>query len=406
MAQFVPPPRKRTEELYDLAAKTFSHNGYFSFLEYCRKCYWPGSSYDWEASRVAIEDDKIVAHVGVWTYSARVGAARLKTGGIGAVLTHADYRKRGLCAGAFKACIPAMRNAGYDLTTLFGISNFYHQFGYCQGWPDNRCVVELSAVPEGKLTLRTKKVPLQEVQCGRGEIMRIYQRENAPFVGTNDRSVPMYTRVAGGRAKNNCTALLRGEKIVGYVVWRADTEHLSVIEVGGLGKDCGVDQIVQAIRRLAVKNKRTRIVLLHMPYTHPLIELMRLGNCRIEMTHTRSGAAMAREVSLRSCLDKMLPELSTRLRETTLAGYRGELVIATAEETVGLAVNRGKVALAEKPSGRSRIAAGTQAARLILGSEEPTTLQLQGMAFTGDALKLAGTLFPKRWPTLYGLDMF
>lgn len=405
MAEFIPVPRKRAEELYDLTAKTFSHNGYFKFLEYCRKCYWPGSSYDWDASRVATEDGKIVAHVGVWTYSARVGSARLKSGGIGAVLTHADYRKRGLCSKAFESCIPAMRQAGYDLTVLFGISNFYHQFGYCQAWPHTRCIVELSALSEGKLTLRTKKVSLLEVQCRQGEIMRIYQRDNAPFVGTCDRSQPIYTRVAGNRAKNICTALLRGDKTVGYVVTRQDADHLSVIEVGGLGKDCGLDQIVQAIRRLAVQNKRTRIAVLDLPYNHPLVELLRLGNCRIEMTHNRSGAAMAREVSLRSCLGKLLPELSTRLLASTMAGYRGQLVVATAEETVGLALNRGKVALAE-PAGRSRIAAGTHAARLILGTEAPATLQRQGMAFSGDALELAGALFPKQWPTLYGLDGF
>ena len=40
-----------------------------------------------------------------------------------------------------------------------------------------RCVVERSALSEGKLTVRLKKVPLLEVQCRQGEIMRIYRRD-------------------------------------------------------------------------------------------------------------------------------------------------------------------------------------------------------------------------------------
>ena len=129
MIRIAAPQPDRAEELYDLTAKVFSHRGYFDFLRRCRGGYFRGSSYDWSTSRVAEIGGKIVAHLGIWEYRMRVGRARLKAAGIGAVLTHGDYRRRGIASRLFAALFPAMRQAGYHYTMLFGIRNFYDRFG-------------------------------------------------------------------------------------------------------------------------------------------------------------------------------------------------------------------------------------------------------------------------------------
>ena len=150
MVEITTWPRTRAEELYDLGSKVFSSNGYFDFLKYCRQTYFGSASYDWSASRVAVEDGRLISHVGIWEYRMRVGKARLRTGGIGLVLTRPDHRKGGLASRVMRAVMASMAHSGYHLSTLFGIRNFYHRFGFAQGWPETRCYIKPEDLPKFK----------------------------------------------------------------------------------------------------------------------------------------------------------------------------------------------------------------------------------------------------------------
>ena len=129
--EVIAPDRKRhAEELYDLLWKAFPYEEYYGFLDRCRWGYIGGSHYDWNSSRIGILNGRIVTHWGVWDFRMRIGVARVRVGGIGVVATDARHRKRGLMNRTADNALGAMRSAGYDMSLLFGIDEFYHRFGY------------------------------------------------------------------------------------------------------------------------------------------------------------------------------------------------------------------------------------------------------------------------------------
>ena len=408
MIKIVATSPDRTEELFDLCAKVFSGgDGYFRALRHCQGGYWAGSSYDWSASQMAVDGDKIVSHVGIWKYRMRVGKARLLTGGIGAVMTHGGYRKRGIAAKVTRATIRAMREGGYGFSILFGIRDLYHRFGYVQAWPHTTHTIKLRDLPAGKGKLKLRKVSPREVLCGTGAIMRIYNRDSAALTGSAER--PIYTLWHGLVDKFETRALCdsRG-RTKGYLVTRKRREDLEVLEAGGMSAGCGAGQLLAALRTLARQARCSRIRFEGLSYAHPLSRVLREGNCSVEMRHSRSGGAMAAVISLTGCLEAMAGELSDRLGRSRMKGFKGVLNVAAMGESVSLHIARGKVRVgAGRPRSANRIIAGAAVARLIIGSEPPAVLARQGhVKFRGAAGELAEALFPRQWPMLNQLDRF
>ncbi len=407
MIRIAPPSPERAEELYDVVAKVFSTDGYFGFLRFCRDAYFAGSSYDWGVSRVVEAGGRIVAHVGVWEYRMRVGCGRLRTGGIGAVATHADYRNRRYASKLCRAVVDAMRRAGYDFSVLFGRRDFYDRFGYVPAWPVTSLKADVAALPHEKLRFSLRKVPLTEVLCGRGPVMRIYNRDNATRTGTAER--PIYTGSGGLWLGSECRTLndARG-KVRGYLVTQGSGEELAVQEVGGLAAPCGVRQLLSAIRRIALRAGRKRIRTHGISYSHPLCTELRRGNCAVELVHLRSGGPMALVVDLRSCLSAMAGELTARLRSAGLRKYKGALTVQGAGEKVSLRISAGRVAVAPGAvKTPNLIRAGPAVARLVIGSEGPSLLAEQSdIRCRGGAADLAEALFPQQWPMLGAIDHF
>ncbi|MBN1680942.1 MAG: GNAT family N-acetyltransferase [Anaerolineae bacterium] len=89
----------------------------------------------WENTRIGLVNDQIVAHVGIVERVLRIGSVNLTFGGIAAVLTLPEYRKRGYAAQLLQDAIRRMHEVGYDLSLLTGIPRFYDQFGFVVVWP-------------------------------------------------------------------------------------------------------------------------------------------------------------------------------------------------------------------------------------------------------------------------------
>jgi predicted N-acetyltransferase YhbS len=404
MIRIVPTTRDLDSDIYDAIAKAFG--GYYQTLRHSKDGYVADSAYDWDVSRLAIKDELIVGHIGVYRYAMRVGQARLLTGGLGAVLTHGEHRKRGVARQMLEDLLPAMRRAGYDFSVLFGIRDFYHRFGFVQAWPSVRHVVKTADLPDQKLAMKLRKVDDREMYCRAGAIMRIYDREYGTTTGTAVR--PLY-RPRRRSTRIRCHALLDSAgRVRGYVGSRLGEDELDVVEVGGLKAPCGVGQLLAAIKALAARENRRKVRLAGIPYHHPLCVILRAGTCTVEMDHIRSGGAMGRVISLRGCLHAMAGELAERLRKSAAKGFRGVLSISGDGEVAALRIASGSIRLAEgRPRTSHRIVAGAYVARLILGSDSPQSLSAQGqVAYHGAAAELAEAMFPRQWPTLCNIDHY
>jgi predicted acetyltransferase len=75
-----------------------------------------------------------------------VGRARILTVGIGSVATDGHHRKRGFLRQTANATLDALRGSDYAVSLLFGIPNFYEQFGYRRAWAFSNATIEADQI--------------------------------------------------------------------------------------------------------------------------------------------------------------------------------------------------------------------------------------------------------------------
>ena len=399
LAIIAPSKRKHAEAIYDLTGKSFSRERYLRWLETCRKAYIGRSHYDWGASRIGLVGERIVTHWGVWDYQMRIGSARVRVGGIGAVTTHGEFRKRGLMAKTAQISLSAMRQAGYDMSVLFGIKEFYHRVGYVLAWPETSYVVSTSKLPAEPAGVTVRRFALR----ARPDIDAIYNRANAALTGTAVR--PTFLRKHVEHWQGYLWKDKRG-RARGYLIVGERHRKFRHIESGGKP-----EVVLRVLGRLARRRGAAEVHLSSIHYDSELARWLRSGDCRLEMTFQNSGGPMVRMVNLRSTLAKMAGELSQRLKHSQLASWRGELLIADPRDRVTLEINRSHVRVID-PIRRGRrpkhvIRGGDEIAQLLIGTNPPAEVVEAGrIRLSGQARSLIGALFPEQHPMLNVWDQF
>jgi GNAT superfamily N-acetyltransferase len=90
-------------------------------LEDCFDQHFGHVEYEWtpQAWRsLACVHDELVGHLSITTRTVTVGGTEVEVGGIGAVTTHAEWRRRGVAAALLDAAAGFMRK---DLAVSFGL---------------------------------------------------------------------------------------------------------------------------------------------------------------------------------------------------------------------------------------------------------------------------------------------
>jgi len=394
-----PDPRVHREEMFDLIAKAFSAGGYYPFLSWLKGGYIDGGFYDWRASRVGILAGRIVTHWGVWGYTMRIGSARVRVAGVGAVATAGEFRGRGLMQRTASVALAAMADYGYDLSILFGIDGFYGQFGYVRAWSGCEYSVKYGDLPQGGSAPALRRCePLAMPQ-----LVRLFNRHHARATGTAVR--PTYTTSDPRKGREGFMWTDGGGRPVGYVVVCDRGIRLDVVEAVGAPA-----QVLCAVRRLAQRYGADDVRFETLPWDSPLARTLRMGNCTVTIHHRRDGGAMVRCVDLPRTLDRMRGELTARLRASPLAGWHGRLLIDNGRQQAVLDIgSRGISVDAAEHAGAvpHAVRGGDAVAQLVLGTDDPLeTARCARMRLAGDARMLLPVLFPAQHPMLHAADRF
>ena len=361
------------------------------------------SHYDWKASRIGLLGDRLVAHWGVWKYTMRIGAAHVQVGGIGAVATDPEFRQRGYMDLTLQASLDAMRAQGYDLSLLFGIPSFYRRCGYVPAWGAVSYFAHVADLPTDSPVVPAQKFVVRP----RADLADLY---NAYYVDTTGTAVrPTFLRAHRSWQGETEGYLWKQQgRPAGYVVLTRNGSQLRCIEYAG--------DSLQALRVIAARGRKVGCQEIHfatIPDQSVLVKLLRRNNCRVETKCVRDGGPMVRVMNLASTLTKMQSELSRRLQASPLAAWRGELLLAGADEQVVLKITGGQVLPSARECRSSKrrsphaIRGGHELAQLLIGSEAPEeVMEAACMEVTGDAAQLARALFPAQRPQLSQLDRF
>jgi predicted acetyltransferase len=99
--------------------------------------------YKREHNRMLFADGELAAALRLFTYTVRIGEARLKMGGFGCVTTAGPMRQRGYAAMLMGDSMRYLHAHGYHVSTLFGIADFYHRWGFASALPEYASVIEV-----------------------------------------------------------------------------------------------------------------------------------------------------------------------------------------------------------------------------------------------------------------------
>jgi len=391
-----PDKKKHAVKLYDLIGKVFSGSGgYYRFRDLCRTNYIGRSHYDWETSRIGILDGTIVTHYGVWGYGMRIGSGVVRCAGVGAVATSADHRKRGFMKETALASMAAMREAGYDMSILFGIRDFYDKYGYVRAWSRISDTVNVGRLGKERPSHRVLKMS----NLAREDVREIYTREHARLTGTAVR--PTYLSPGGAWCRwGGWRWVDRRGRTLGYVTGQAKDREFECYEVGG-----DADEALRVLVMLARRHGCREVKFVDVHEKTPIIRKVRRGDCTTTVNRHKNGGPMMCTINLESSLRKMCRELSRRLRQSPLANWRGKLVVADSRDKVTLAITGGRVTVAKPAKTKHAIRGSDEIVQLLIGTQEPEeTVDAAGMRLRGDARKLLPVLFPDECPRLCPWD--
>ncbi len=390
-----PDPRRDREALFDLIARCFPMPDHAARLAHLREGYIDHSHYDWAASRIGLIGDRIVTHFGVWDYAMRIGRAQVRTGGIGVVCTDADYRGRNLMMQTVEAALQAMVDDGYDMSVLFGIRDFYHRFGYVAAWPEMVYTVRLEDLPAAKAPHGLRRGRYQPSQ----ELAELYNRYAAGLTGTAVR--PTYRRHSPRRPRQ----LHRwgtGDAPEGYAVIEDGDEALICLDAAG-----EADAILAALARAARRSCHRSIRFRGLHERSALARRLHRLPGSATVYWAPSGGAMIAALNLRAILEKMRPELARRVKGSALARFQGRLTLQGGHQRATVALDGGRIAVADGPVVNSRLRSASHLAQLLIGSRDGDEMLRQGdLQATGDGRILLPILFPAQQPRLAQPDQF
>jgi hypothetical protein len=355
--------------------------------------YIGDSHFDWAVSQLVWKGDRIVHHWGVWNYLMRLGAARLKVGGVGAVATREEDRRRGIMHLAGKSSQRLMRAHGYDLSILHG--GHYRQLGYVRAW--NETVYHLDLTKWALQPVMQSIVALDDSYLP--EVVSLYNREYAAYAGTAVRPTYHHLRIDDG-----FYGWLEGGRLAGYVRAQPDagTQSLRCCEAAGdpqLG--------LAVLADLAGRTDCNRLTFSTLPPAHPLPRLLRSGTCRVEEEYEVEDGWKVAVIHMKSTLEKLCPLMEDRLINSPFSGWTGDLTLASDAEAIRLRIAAGRITIDEKPAMQNRMEGSAGIARLLIGSDDPgEIIDQEGIICSGEAETLAQTLFPNMHPMLCGLDEF
>jgi hypothetical protein len=315
----------------------------------------------------------------------------IRVAGVGLVATHPDYRGKGLMAKTAWDSINAFKSAGYDATFLTGIDNYYSRFGYVRSWPGQSYRIDSSDLSAIKTTGK-----LERFQYGqRPDLAELYNREHAGLTGTAVHPTFVHSKRPGSY-EGYCWSDARGRGASGYLLADPGHDELTVLESAG-----DPDAVLRALAAIVQNFPCKRVKFFYLHARSRLALRLRRGNCEVNMSYRKDGAAMMRITNLRRTLEKMSTVFAQRLKNSELQRWKGALSIVDAREHVTLEIANAHVKVRDGGKSPHVIRAGEQVMQLIVGTHLPQeTIDAGAMKLSGDAALLLPVLFPHEEPQM------
>jgi predicted acetyltransferase len=321
--------------------------------------------------------------------------------------THNDHRFKGYSRRVMINCLRWMRQAGYDVAMLYGISGFYPKFGWAEAFP---AVTHSILVRDAELA-RPAKVRFVDFDEGKHlpAVLRMYRRNNAGRTGPTLREEGKWVVFRKGNAWGPRpvarVGLDAGGKCVCYFAHDAAPNVDASILEAGYASPAVFGSLLRETAALAWASRVERVNFL-MPEDDAFIGFCRQFGMRKEVQYRRDGGAMVRMINIPTALAKVGPVLAARVS----GAKAGTLTIRTNLDDVVLSWGRGsgfRVQPRRAGAGDTVRLPQWALAQLLFGYQNVDAL-VTGGVLTGPkaGLEALSRLFPQGPHFHYRVDCF
>lgn len=345
-------------------------------------------------------DSLVACSLKVIDYTMRVGTAQVRMAGIADVETKKEHRMKGYMRILFQDTLDYMQHAGFDVSMLFGIPNFYPKFGYAT------CIAQPKVAIKTRDAERSKAqaLPLQVrplVPVDLPVIADLYNAVNAVRTCSVVRASSSYqgfTQGTGWWMRTEAVIFEQaGQRFAGYAAWDRNEQAVDVIEVEALD-EAFYPTLLDHFAQQAIA-KRCEAIRFHMPPDHPFAEFVQRYGCEWTITQPRQADGMLRIMNQATLFDKLRPELERRLAAVRLDALPGMILLRTElGETVLKATSPDCVWLELPQDKLIQLVTGYRSVHDVCS--EP------GVKMTSSSELLWNVLFPKGHPYVWMADHF
>ncbi|RKY67443.1 MAG: hypothetical protein DRP97_07425 [Candidatus Latescibacterota bacterium] len=275
-------------------------------------------------------DDEVVAFLTVIDYQMRIGSAQVRMGGIGGVETKKMHRKKGYMRMLMEDTVAYMKHEGYDVSMLFGISNFYTKFGYAVCLPSHTCTVSTRDAEEAKKDAGA--YPIRNLEKGDMDSVLAFYNENnhgrtCSIIRTKEHFPEFRKGSRYGQPPDHFVIEDDHKALLAYAVFDKSEQEVNVVEVE-TREDRLFPALLYEFAKMAIK-RRCGHLTLYLPPDHPFTEFVHGYGCECIARYPKNGGGMMRIIDQKSLFEKITGELGRRIADSKFGDFSGSLSIRT-----------------------------------------------------------------------------
>jgi predicted N-acetyltransferase YhbS len=352
----------------------------------------------------------------------RMGAARLPTGCIGAVVTYPAYRHQGVATALMQDAIDYASSHRYPLLLLDGIPKFYYRYGYTDMFDQSTQDIDRAAIlaqPPSPLSVRPA------IQADAASILTLYERHFGSYTGSFTRTVEKQAHRLQFRSPDNpiWLAVDSTGRPQGFLSLRGETDRSQAQELAADTWSAAL-ALLQHHAQLLDGPEAPATLRYRMTPTAPILQWM-IDHLEVRDTshwhnpaeewvvqgrsyHHRFAGWMARLVSLPVLAEALLPEWQARWHRS-LAHWSGSISLQVGEEDCTLHIDGTQIQLdSRSDAANEKVQLSPQAFIQLVFGYRPVTwvAQQMGQLLKSDLLSVLGVLFPAGHTWIPSSDWF
>lgn len=384
----------------DLMARTH-YRDYRYGMHWLRSTGSGYPDYRREHTRVMFVAGEMTAALRIFTYTLRIGEARLKMGGLGCVTTAAPHRNKGYAARLMNDAMAYMQGHGYHVSILFGIADFYHRWGFASVIPEYASMVSLrEAEQNSEFSGKHRDIKPGDVSA----LQRIHNRNDGETACSLIRIAAHFNRY-WDRWKKARVILDKNGKVVAYFVGTACDGDYCVSEIGVEDYRWRPALLNACVAR--AKTEYASRLRFQAPPTHPFIQYLMQFRSDHEMHLSRNSDGMMAIVNMEETLECMIPEWESLLMQSAAASVNAEVTLVVDRAPYRIRAHKGAIDTAPVLGANKISLTSVEMAQLLAGYRHvEESLASKRRVINAAGRLLLNTLFVKRTPYVWQQDRF